>query len=199
MHSFLINLIIGIIGGIFSSVIVTRVFLVRSELEEQIEVLRMTAFRFVSINTFFDIIEQLLKLSSDTSTEIEREIQKDPTYLNTHDIIHARDAINSIKTNLLDKIVNEICDQDVSFVLKNKEYNKLQNETVQTIHKYKDIKEFKFKTIDTCRKEIQELEKKYNHCIKGKRKEFIKLLFCDKTLIVLAFIFIVLCILTAIL
>lgn len=32
MHSFLVNLLIGIIGGIYSSVIVSRVFLLRAEL-----------------------------------------------------------------------------------------------------------------------------------------------------------------------
>lgn len=53
MHNFLTYLIIGVIAGIFSSVIVTRVFLVRSELEEQIEVLRMTTYRFAVIRMFF--------------------------------------------------------------------------------------------------------------------------------------------------
>lgn len=198
MHDFLINLIIGIIGGVFSSIIVTRVFLIRSELEDQIEILRMTEYRFGSLRAFFDVIEELLKLSNDTSSEIEREIQRDPNYLKTHDIIHAKDAINSIKITLLDKTVNEICNQDASFILKNKEYIKLQNETISKVCKYKEIKEFKFKTIDACKIELQELEKKYNHCFNGRRKEFVRLLISDKTLIVLALIFIVLCIFSVI-
>ena len=198
MHNFLVNLIIGIIGGIFSSVIVTRVFLIRSELEDQIEILKMTVYRFGSIKAYFDVIEEILKLSSDTSSEIEQEIQKDPSYLSTHDIIHAGDAINSIKATLLDKTINEICNQDVSFVLKNHEYKKLQYEAIQTIQKYKEIKEFKFKTIDTCKKEVQELEHKYNQCFKEKGKEFIRLLFKDKILIALACIFVLLCILSVI-
>ena len=198
MHNFLVNLIIGIIGWIFSSVIVTRVFLIRSELEDQIEILKMTVYRFGSIKAYFDVIEEILKLSSDTSSEIEQEIQKDPSYLSTHDIIHAGDAINSIKATLLDKTINEICNQDVSFVLKNKEYKKLQYEAIQTIQKYKEIKEFKFKTIDTCKKEVQELEHKYNQCFKEKGKEFIRLLFKDKILIALACIFVLLCILSVI-
>ena len=64
---------IGIIGGIFSSVIVTRVFLIRSELEDQIEILKMTVYRFGSIKACFDVIEEILKLSSDTSSEIEQD------------------------------------------------------------------------------------------------------------------------------
>ena len=198
MHNFLVNLIIGIIGGIFSSVIVTRVFLIRSELEDQIEILKMTVYRFGSIKAYFDVIEEILKLSSDTSSEIEQEIQKDPSYLSTHDIIHAGDAINSIKATLLDKTINEICSQDVSFVLKNKEYKKLQYEAIQTIQKYKEIKEFKFKTIDTCKKEVQKLEHKYNQCFKEKGKEIVRLLFKDKILIALACIFVLLCILSVI-
>ena len=143
MHAFILNLIIGIIGGIFSSVIVTRIFLIRSELEEQIELLKMTYYRFDGIKTYFDVIEQLLKLSNDTSADIKKEIQRDPNYLKTHDIIHAKDAINSIESNLMDKTINEICDQDAMPLLKEEDYLKLHNETRQLIMKYKKLDVFK--------------------------------------------------------
>lgn len=195
MHDFLINLIIGIIGGVFSSVIVTRVFLIKSDLEEQIEILRMTSYRFGRLMVCLDAVEAILKLSSDTSADIEYQVRKDPDYLKTHDIIHATDAINSIKISLFDKTINEMCNVDIPLALKNKEYNKLQNEAIMKVQKYKEIKEFKFKTIDECRREIQELEKRYEHCYKKKGKVFIRLLLCDSILIVLSIIFAVLCIL----
>ena len=195
MHAFILNLIIGIIGGIFSSVIVTRIFLIRSELEEQIELLKMTYYRFGGIKTYFDVIEQLLKLSNDTSADIEKEIQRDPNYLKTHDIIHAKDAINSIKSNLMDKTINEICDQDAMPLLKEEDYLKLHNETRQLIMKYKELDVFKFKTIDECKKEIDELKEKYQLCFKGKTKVFIRMIVRDKTLIVLALVFVALCVL----
>jgi len=195
MHAFILNLIIGIIGGIFSSVIVTRIFLIRSELEEQIELLKMTYYRFGGIKTYFDVIEQLLKLSNDTSADIEKEIQRDPNYLKTHDTIHAKDAINSIKSNLMDKTINEICDQDAMPLLKEEDYLKLHNETRQLIMKYKKLDVFKFKTIDECKKEIDELKEKYQLCFKGKTKVFIRMIVRDKTLIVLALVFVALCVL----
>ncbi len=53
MHSFLINLLIGIMGGIYSSIIVSRVYLLREELEEQLNILRNKRYYFGSLICFF--------------------------------------------------------------------------------------------------------------------------------------------------
>ena len=87
MHSFLVNLLIGIIGGIYSSIIVSRVFLLREELEEQLNILRKKTYYFGTLTAFFDVTEMILKLQSDTSAEINEEIKQDAEYLKTHDII----------------------------------------------------------------------------------------------------------------
>lgn len=54
MHSFLVNLLIGIIGGIYSSIIVSRVFLLREELEEQLNILRKKTYYFGTLTAFFE-------------------------------------------------------------------------------------------------------------------------------------------------
>ena len=61
MHNFLLNLLIGIIGGIFSSIIVSRIFLIRQEFQNQLDVLRKNSYCLGSINAFFDVIEIILK------------------------------------------------------------------------------------------------------------------------------------------
>lgn len=122
MHNFLLNLIIGIIGGVYSGVIVSRVFLIREELEEQLDVLRNTSYGFGTLMAFFDVVESILKLSSDTSDEIEQEINKDPNYLKTHDIIRVSDLIKTLKKEILDKSVDMICESRNELILKDEKF-----------------------------------------------------------------------------
>lgn len=194
MHSFLVNLLIGIIGGIYSSIIVSRVFLLREELEEQLNILRKKTYYFGTLTAFFDVIEVILKLQSDTSDEIEEEIKQDPEYLKTHDIIRVSDVIRTMKLEMLDKTVEKICREDNPIVLKQKQFIELRNETEKIVRKYKDIKQFKFKTVDDSKKEIKELEQKYELCLSKRNKYLFVKIFKDKVMIVLCVLLIVLCV-----
>ena len=193
MHSFLVNLLIGIIGGIYSSIIVSRVFLFREELEEQLNILRKKTYYFGTLTAFFDVTEMILKLQSDTSDEINEEIKQDPEYLKTHDIIRASDVIRTMKFEMLDKTVERICREDNPLVLKQKQFIELRNETEKIVRKYKDIKQFKFKTVDDSKKEIKELEQKYEVCLSKRNKYLFAKIFKDKVMIVLCVLLIVLC------
>jgi len=61
MHEFLLDLLIGIIGGIYSSVIVSRVFLLREELQVQLDIIKEEMYHFGSLLAFVDVIEIILK------------------------------------------------------------------------------------------------------------------------------------------
>lgn len=52
MQDFFVNLVIGIIGGIYSGVIVSRIFLIREEYQEQIEFLRKSFYYLGGITAF---------------------------------------------------------------------------------------------------------------------------------------------------
>lgn len=193
MHSFLVNLLIGIIGGIYSSVIVSRVFLLRAELEEQLNILRNKTYYFGTLAAFFDVTEVILKLQSDTSDEINEEIKQDPDYLRTHDIIRASDVIRTMKQEMLDRTVEKICEEDNPLVLKQKQFIELRNETLSTVGKYKNIKQFKFKTVDDSKKEIKELEQKYEACLSKRNKYLFAQILKDKVMIVLCVLLMALC------
>ena len=70
MNEFLENLIIGIIGGIFSSVIVSRIFLIRQNYQDQLDVLRQTFYSLGGVSAFLDVIEIILKNIHDTHVEL---------------------------------------------------------------------------------------------------------------------------------
>ena len=195
MQEFLVNLLIGIVGGIYSSVIVSRVFLLREELEEQLNILKKKTYYFGTLTAFFDVIEVIKKLQSDTSHEIEEEIRRDPEYLRTHDLIHASDAIRTMKKDILDKAIEKLCDEDNPLVLKQKHFIELKNETEMTVRKYKNIDQFKFETIDNAKKEVKELKEKYEKCLRKRNRYLICYIVKDKIIIGLCILLIVLCVL----
>lgn len=195
MHNFLVNLVIGIMGGIYSSVIVSKVFLIQEKLEDQLEVLKEKSYYFRTLMAFFDVIETILKLSNDTSDDIEKEIQKNPKYLKTHKIIDADNLIMSLKKELLDKTIEEICYKERPVILKEKAFVELLQETKEIVKKLKTINLYKFCAIDDSRKRILELEEKYRACVKNRGRYFLGLIVRDITIIAFVVFLIVLCIL----
>lgn len=136
-----------------------------------------------------------MKLSSDTSSEIENGIKNDPNYLKEHDILRTKDVIEKLKTEMLDKTVEAMRNERNDLTLKQEKFLKLDNKAYNIISKFEEIKEFKFSTIDSCRKELDELEKEYELCFKDKGKTLLKLIVSDKTLIALMIVFIAICML----
>lgn len=192
MHAFLLDLLIGIIGGIYSSVIVSRVLLIRERLEDQLEILKEKSYYFGTLMAFFDVVETVLKLQNDTSDEIEEEIDKDPEYLKTHRIISADNLIVSLKTELLDKTIEKICHNERPLALKEKEFIALQEETEETVKKINKINPYEFHEIDDSKKQILELEEKYRSCVKKRGRYFFSLIVKDRIIIILIVLLLVL-------
>lgn len=181
MHDFVVNLVIGIIGGIYSGVIVSRIFLIREEYQEQLELLRKSYYHLGGIIAFFDVVEIILKNMLDTSVEL----QKDPDYIKSHNLKDGDSIIKALKKEILDKNIEEICINETSLILKEKDLMELQHKTCETVKKFKDIKVFKFEIIDNCRREIDSLKERFEQCFKGKTKSFFVFVIKDKILIVL--------------
>ena len=192
MRVFLIDLLIGVIGGIYSGVIVSRVFLLREELEEQLDVLRKKLYYFEILIAYFEITERIKKLQSDQSREIGEEIRRNSEYLNTHDIIHASDVFALLKKEMLDKAVDEICFEESPLTLKNKFFIQLVDETKKAVGKYKEYTQVRFETIDNAKEEILGFKKKYEKCLRQGKRYLFDQIIRDKVVIVLFLLLIVL-------
>lgn len=190
MHSFFVNLFIGILGGAFSGVLVSRVSHIKGELDGQFDALRMNAYYLGTLRSFFDIIEKALKISSDTSEGIEKSIKKDPNYLKEHRILNMDDLLQRFMEELIVKTVNQMKEQYNPIALKQKEFIDLENRTLTIVQKYKDIETINFETVDGCIEEIELIKEAYNECFKDKNKMLIRLIVKDKVLIALAVIFV---------
>lgn len=189
MHDFLVNLVIGIVGGIYSSVIVSRIFLIREEYQEQLEILRKSFYHLGGITAFFNVVEIILKNMLDTSVEV----QKDPDYIKTHNLKDGDSTIKALKKEILNKNIEEICANETSLVLKEKRLIGLQHEVCKAVRNFESIEVFKFETIDKCKQEIDSLNKSFKQCFKESTKSFLAIVIKDKILIVLFFIFLFIC------
>lgn len=192
MHTFLLNLLIGIIGGIFSSIIVSRIFLIRQELQNQIDILRMNSYCLGGIFAFFDVIEIILKNSFDTAIEIKR----DPSYALTHNLKDSEPTIAALYKEILVKNIDTIDKNDHIISIKEKNLYELHRDTVQTVKEFKELKDYKFDTIDTCKKQLNALTKRYEKCFKNQSTTYFSLIIKDKIMIILYIVFVLICILT---
>lgn len=192
MHNFLLNLLIGIIGGIFSSIIVSRIFLIRQEFQNQLDVLRKNSYCLGSISAFFDVIEIILKNAYDTSVELE----KNPEYITTHNLKDSEPLIEALRKELLFKTIAEIDQFNDALIVTEPTLYKLHKDTIQFTKDLKNIKDYKFDTIDSTKKQISELNKRYNKCFKERSSKYLCLVLKDKIMIILYVIFILICILT---
>lgn len=192
MHNFLVNLLIGIIGGIFSSIIVSRIFLIRQEYQNQLDILRKNSYCLGSIGAFLDVIEIVLKTSYDTSVEIE----KDPNYITTHNLKDEKLLIDALRKELLFKTIAEIDQFNDALILTEPTLYSLHTDTIQFTKDLKNIKEYKFDIVDSSKKQLSELNKRYNKCFKEKSSKYFSLVLKDKIMIVLYIAFIIICIFT---
>ena len=106
-----------------------------------------------------------------------------------------RSEVLSLKKELLDKTIDEICDEEKPLVLKEKAFIELLQETKETVKKIKEISPYKFSEIDESRKQIDELEEKYRACVRSRGRYFLGLIVKDITIIVLVALLMVLCVL----
>ena len=183
MDTIIMNLLIGIIGGIYSGVLVSRVYSIKEYLDHEISILNRFLYYLGYVAAFFFSIETVLKQISDSSKEIEKNISKDSEYLKTHKIIDADKLMNELKINILDKVVDKIAGDMDEMRLSHKDFYTIEVELKDTLKKYKGIKQFKFQNVDECKKDLSKLRKKIEKCVASKRKIFIKLMVKDRILV----------------
>ena len=190
MEYILQNLLIGILGGLYSSLVVSRVFLIRSNLQEQIDYLREKFCYLGSLMAYFDVMEILLKTISDSRDELKEKIRRNPNYIKEADLVNVDEMMHELKTEILDKAIKNICEEGSPIVLKEKEYINLHREMYDSVKNFSNIKKITFKDVDEGKKLLAELNNKYKKCEKRRNSIFIKLLVRDVTIIVLLVVFI---------
>ena len=186
------TMITGIIGGVVSSLIVSRVFLILSEYQNQIKFVERIIRKVEYISGLVRSAEAILKVSYDHNIQMEKEMkekgfQSERDYYIAHsnvDWISKKDVLEVFRKEISKKIEsiyedmsnNPVVDAQLALLIRNiKSY----------VQEISCIKEFTFSKIGQVKKTERDLFKQYDNCIHMSGKRLICLVIKDNVMIIM--------------
>ena len=186
------TILLGVIGGIISSLIVSRVFLIQSEYQDQVRFVDRIIRKVGYISSFLYSAEAILKVSYDHNIQMEKEIKEkgydsEKEYYAAHtdeDWISKKDVLDVFHKEIAKttKLIHE--DLSDNFV-KDTQLNVLIRDVVSYVHDVSSIKEYTFSQISQLTKKEQDLLKQYDMCIRLSGKKLVGLVVKDKIMFLL--------------
>ena len=166
------TILLGVIGGIISSLIVSRVFLIQSEYQDQVRFVDRIIRKVGYISGFLHSAEAILKVSYDHNTQMEKEIKEkgydsEKEYYAAHtdeDWISKKDVLDVFHQEIA-KTTKSIHEDLSDNLVKDTQLNALIRDIVSYVHDVSSIKEYTFSQISQLMKKEQDLLKQYDMCI----------------------------------
>ncbi len=152
----------------------------------------MNSYCLGGIFVFFDVLEIIYKNSYDTAIEIKNN----PNYALTHNLKKSEPTISALRKEILIKNIDTINQNNTGIIIKEKKLLALHKDTIKLINNFKELKDYKFETIDSCKKQLNTLNSRYQKCFKVQSSTYFSLIIKDKVMIILYIIFILICVLT---
>lgn len=193
------TILLGIIGGIFSSLIVSRVLLIQSGFQSQITFVDQIIKRLGYISAFLDCTKTLLEVSSDEDAKMEREMKEkgyksEMEYYAAHK--NAKWVSKDVLLNRMKEEIDSAANSIRSDILKNSmddsELSGLLMDIQSYVHEISLSNEFTFSRINSFKEKEQNLLDRYEACKHISRRRTAQLIIKDKTIIVMLCIFIAL-------
>ena len=186
------TILLGVIGGIVSSLIVSRVFLIQGEYQQQLTFVAHIFRRINYISAFLQSAKAIFEVSYDQDIEMKREMQEkgyktEMEYYAAHsdkDWIKKSDVLALFKKeidNTAKTINSEIADAHVVDV----KMIELLHDIMKYVHEVSSVKELSFKSIEGFSKTEQSLHERYDKCVKVSGKTLCRLIVKDKLMIIL--------------
>lgn len=199
MFSVLCNILLGVVGGIISSLIVSRVFLIQGEYQSQLKILD----RYVNVINYtkgmFGGIRAVFESSYDMDIEIEKEMKKNG-YKTENEFYAANTNRRWISVErLLDTLLSEtkkiprsILDEISNVSILDKELKSIYMDIREFLQEVISMKELTFSTINDMDKRCDELKTKYIDYKKTTTSVIMKKILKDKLMICLYVVLLVL-------
>lgn len=189
------TLVIGIIGGIASSLIVSRVMFILSEHQNQIKFVERIIRKVGYISGFMQSAEAILKVSYDHNVQMEKEMKEkgyhtEKEYYIAHsdvDWISKKDVLKVFQKEI-SKVIESIHEDLTNNPVEDAQLNMLIRDIISYIHDISSIKEYTFSQISQFKKVEQDLLKRYDNCIHMSGKRLICLVIKDRVMISMFFI-----------
>lgn len=191
-HNILWTILLGVVGGIISSLIVSRVFLIQSRYQEMMAFVDRIIHKIGYIAGFLDAGKVLLECSYDEDLRIEREMKekgyrcemeyyaanRDKNWISMDDVCNAikkelSKASESIKTEILNNTIND--DRLHSLLMDMMAYS----------HKASSITDLSFSSIRELESEGQAIKERYDNYKHMSGWMLFKLVIKDKVMIIL--------------
>lgn len=201
MHAWeiMMSLSIGILGGIVSSVIVSRIFDIVNSINEQLRGFEENLNRLLNIRGMITGIKQVMEFTYDSETKKEMEI-KQKGYRSESEYYQAHKEARWIDADVLIMNLLRECQKRGNELLKSisetlaTEEQKIQ-ELYRDIHKIinsiSQIKNVTFKNLQQVDADILRVEKEFGEYKKQIRKLYWKNIFTDKVVILISLLVVI--------
>ena len=186
------TILLGVIGGIVSSLIVSRVFLIQSEYQIQIKYVEAIIRKIGYISAFLQSEKAIFEVSYDQDVAIKKEVKEkgyhsEMEYYAAHadkDWISKDDVLNVFRKEI-EKVTKSIHDDLTNNPVDDPQLSTLIRDIVTYIHDVSSVKELTFSQINQLKSKEQILLNQYDSCLKMSGKKLITLVVKDKIMIVL--------------
>lgn len=192
MFNFLWTILLGIIGGVISSVIVSRVFMIQGEYQQQVKFVEGITRKLGLIAGYLSACRAVFEVSYDQDIRIENEIREkgykcEMDYYAANrdkDWISTSEILKTFKSYLL-KTAETANEEILNANITDKELNRLLGDIREYLHNIESVKELNFSTINQFRKKEQKLLDEFENCKRVSGKQLVTLVLKDKVMIVL--------------
>lgn len=188
----LLNFLVGILGGIISSVIVSRVFFIQGEFQQQLRFVEQIVRKLGMLSGYFLAVKAVFEVDYDGELEMKQEMQQ-KGYKTEEEYYAAHKEKNWIsKSALLNaflveikKIIGEAKEEIRNARIDDKQLTEILTSIMEHLSEMNKIKEFSFSQLHNFEKKQDEIVNQYETYRKVSGKQLTKLILKDRTMIVL--------------
>lgn len=188
----LLNFLVGILGGIISSVIVSRVFFIQGEFQQQLRFVEQIVRKLGMLSGYFLAVKAVFEVDYDGELEMKQEMQQ-KGYKTEEEYYAAHKEKNWIsKSALLNaflveikKIIGEAKEEIRNARIDDKQLTEILTSIMEHLSEMNKIKEFSFLQLHNFEKKQDEIVNQYETYRKVSGKQLTKLILKDRTMIVL--------------
>lgn len=186
------TLLLGIIGGIISSVIVSRVFMIQGEYQQQVKFVESIIRKLGMIAGYLSACRAVFEVSYDQDIRIESEMKEkgykcEMEYYAANrdkDWISVKEILKTFKS-YLSKAVETANEEILNSNITDRPLNDLLRDISEYLHNISSVKELNFSAINDFRKREKELLEKFETCKRISGKQLVKLVLKDRIMIAL--------------
>ena len=192
MFDVLRTILLGIIGGIISSVIVSRVFMIQGEYQQQVKFVEGIIRKLGMITGYLSACKAVFEVSYDEDVRIEHEMKEkgykcEMEYYAAHrdkDWISTKEVLKTFKSEML-KIVEAAKEDILNSNVDDKNLSELLRTVMDYLHDISSAKELNFSAINQFAISERKILNSFDNCKHISGKQLMKLVLKDKVMVVL--------------